>query len=307
MKILLLGANGQVGWELTRSLLPLGDLMACARNSADLTDLAKLRIVVRETAPTIIVNAAAYTAVDKAESEPELAHRINAEAVDVLAEEARRLGAWLMHYSTDYVFDGTTSVPYVEDDKTNPLNVYGRTKLQGEKAIRAKEGCRHIIFRTSWVFSSRGSNFVRTILRLARERDELKVVSDQIGAPTSAELIADVSALVIRHIQGHAHSADQMGGTYHLVANGETSWHQYAEFVLTAAGRYGDRFKTMAKRIVPITTSEYPSPAKRPLNSRLDTGKLVATFSLTLPPWQMHVSRAVAEIFEGGCVAAHKP
>lgn len=299
MKILLLGANGQVGRELRRSLVSLGDLIAFDRNAADLENLSRLRTTVRDMAPTIIVNAAAYTMVDKAESEIGRAHRINAEAVQVLAEEARRLGAWLARYSTDYVFDGTKSGAYTEADETNPLNVYGRTKLQGEESIRATEGCRHIIFRTSWVFSSRGSNFIKTILRLATERDELKVVSDQIGAPTSAELIADVSALVMRHIQGNANPADQVGGTYHVVPRGETTWRRYAEFVLALAADYGDRFKVMSKRVVPITTAEYPTPAKRPLNSRLDTGKLMTTFGLALPPWEAHVSRAVVEILEG--------
>jgi dTDP-4-dehydrorhamnose reductase len=299
MKILLLGANGQVGWELKRSLVPLGDLIACDRNSVNLENLSNLRTTVRDIAPTIIVNAAAYTMVDKAESEVERAHRINAEAVQILAEEALKLGAWLVHYSTDYVFDGTKSGVYTEGDETNPLSAYGRTKIEGEKAIRATEGCRHIIFRTSWVFSSRGSNFIKTILRLANERDELKVVSDQIGVPASAELIADVSALVIRHIQSNANPSAQAGGTYHLVPRGETTWCRYAEFVLSMAADYGEKFKVMSKRIVPITTAEYPSPAKRPLNSRLDTGKLITTFGVTLPAWEMHVARAVAEILEG--------
>lgn len=297
MKILLLGANGQVGWELRRSLVPLGDLIACDRTAVDLNDLIGLRTVVREIAPTIIVNAAAYTMVDKAESEVERAHRINAEAVQILAEEARRLGAWLVHYSTDYVFDGAKSGAYAEGDETRPLNAYGRTKLQGEEAIRATEGCRHIIVRTSWVFSSRGCNFIKAILRLAKERDELKVVSDQIGAPVSAELIADVSALVIRRLQSLP--SDRIGGTYHLVPRGETSWYRYAEFILNMAAEYDEKFKVISKRLVPITTAEYLSPAKRPLNSRLDTGKLITTFGLALPAWEMHVARAVTEILHG--------
>lgn len=297
MNILLLGAHGQVGWELQRALVPLGDVIACDRTRVDLENLSTLRTAVRAMAPAIIVNAAAYTMVDQAESEVERAHRINADAVHLLAEEARRLGAWLMHYSTEYVFDGTQSGAYAEGDEPNPLNAYGRTKLEGEQAIRATEGCRHIIFRTSWVFSSRGRNFITTILRLAQEREELRVVSDQIGAPTSAELIADISALVLRHIQRQA--ADHIGGTYHVVPRGETTWYRYAEFIVRLAAEYGQKVNVRSTRIVPITTAEYPSPAKRPLNSRLDTGKLVATFGVALPPWERHVARAVAEILEG--------
>lgn len=262
----------------------------------DLGDLSSLRTAVREIAPAIIVNAAAYTMVDRAESEVERAHRLNVEAVRVLAEETRRLGAWLVHYSTDYVFDGTKSGAYAEGDETNPLNTYGRTKLLGEMAIRATEGCHHLIFRTSWVYSSRGRNFIKTILRLARERDELKVVSDQIGAPTSAELIADVSAFVIRHVQSNP--ADQIGGTYHLVPHGETTWYRYAEFLLNMAEEYGERLKLKAKGLVPIATAEYPSPARRPLNSRLGAGKLITTFGLALPAWEMHVARAITELLQ---------
>lgn len=299
MKILLLGKDGQVGWELQRALAPVGNVIACNRREADLDALDALRALVRDHSPDVVVNAAAYTAVDKAESEPERARRINTDAVGVLAEEVRRLKGWLVHYSTDYVFDGLKSDAYVESDATAPQSVYGLTKRDGEEAIRAT-GCRHLIFRTSWVFAARGGNFAKTMLRLAKERDGLKVVSDQIGAPTSAELIADVSALALYRIGFDAAFAARASGTYHLAAGGETSWHGYAQFVLSQALRHGAQLRALPERVQPIPTSAYPLPARRPANSRLDTTKLQTTFGVTLPPWQYHVQRLIAELFTGG-------
>lgn len=295
MRILLLGKDGQVGWELQRALAPLGDLVAYGRDPANLEDLDALRALVRECAPQVVVNAAAYTAVDKAESEPERAHRVNAAAVGVLAEEVARLDGYLVHYSTDYVFDGCKDGAYLEDDPTGPLSVYGRTKHAGELALAAA-GCRHLTFRTSWVFAARGGNFAKTMLRLARERDELKVVADQVGAPTSAELIADVTALCLYRVLHDPDLAERATGIYHLVADGATSWHQYAQFVLDQAERRGVALKVTAPRVQPIPTSAYPTPARRPANSRLDTRKLRDTFAVVLPPWQYHVERLLAEI-----------
>ncbi|TVT52977.1 MAG: dTDP-4-dehydrorhamnose reductase [Azoarcus sp. PHD] len=293
MKILLLGKDGQVGWELQRALAPLGELVALGRQgrdglSGDLSDPAALRATVDAVAPDVIVNAAAHTAVDKAESEAELAQRINAEAPGVLAQVAASRGAVLVHYSTDYVFDGSGSTPWQEDDATGPLSVYGRSKLDGEEAIRAS-GCRHLIFRTSWVYAARGGNFARTMLRLAAEREHLTVIADQIGAPTGAELIADVSAHAVRSLRARP----ELSGTYHLAAAGETSWHGYASFVIEAARARGVALKV--GEIAPIPTTDYPTPATRPLNSRLDTTRLSAAFGLSLPPWQDGVARMLDE------------
>ncbi|AWI75253.1 dTDP-4-dehydrorhamnose reductase [Parazoarcus communis] len=293
MKILLLGKDGQVGWELQRALAPLGELVALGRQgrdglSGDLSDPAALRTTVDAVAPDVIVNAAAHTAVDKAESEAELAQRINADAPGVLAQAAVSRGAVLVHYSTDYVFDGSGSTPWQEDDATGPLSVYGRSKLDGEEAIRAS-GCRHLIFRTSWVYAARGGNFARTMLRLAAERERLTVIADQIGAPTGAELIADVSAHAVRSLRARP----ELSGTYHLAAAGETSWHGYAEFVIEAARARGVALKV--GEIAPIPTTDYPTPAARPLNSRLDTTRLSAAFGLSLPPWQDGVARMLDE------------
>lgn len=294
MKILLLGCGGQVGWELQRALAPLGELLALGHAGAeglcgDFCDPAGLRATVDAVAPDVIVNAAAHTAVDKAESEPDLARRINAEAVGVLAEAAARHQVWLVHYSTDYVFDGSGTRPWQEDDATGPLSVYGRTKLEGEQAIRAS-GCAHLIFRTSWVYAARGGNFAKTMLRLAAERERLAVIADQIGAPTGADLIADVTAHALRA----ALSRPELGGTYHLVASGETSWHTYAGFVFDTARALGKDLKVA--EVAPISTADYPTPATRPLNSRLDTGKLQHTFGLHLPHWQQGVARMLHEI-----------
>jgi len=298
MKILLLGKNGQVGWELQRALAPLGEVVALDRHGeqglcGDLADLDGLTATLRALDPDVIVNAAAYTAVDKAESEPELALRINGEAPGVLAREAARLGAWLVHYSTDYVFDGSGEQPWREDAPTGPLSVYGRSKLAGEAAIAAS-GARALVFRTSWVYAARGGNFAKTMLRLARERDQLRVIADQIGAPTGAELIADVTAHALRQVLGSA-DASSLGGIYHLAAAGETSWFDYARFVLLQAEQAGEVLKVGHEQIEAIPTSAYPTPAQRPLNSRLDTTKLQETFGLHLPNWQDGVARMLTE------------
>ena len=296
MKILLLGKNGQVGWELQRSLSSLGELVACDFDSpgdlkADFSQPESLAPLVRRERPDLIVNAAAHTAVDKAESEPELARALNATAPGVLAREAATLGAWLLHYSTDYVFDGSGNAPRDEDAPTGPLSVYGQTKLEGEQLIRAS-GCPHLILRTSWVYAARGGNFARTMLRLAAERDSLNVIDDQIGAPTGADLLADVSALALRS----AIQQPALGGTYHCVAAGETSWHGYARFVIEWARANGQPVRVATDALRPIATSAYPTPARRPLNSRLATSRLQSAFGLRLPPWQAGVERMLREV-----------
>ena len=295
IKILLLGKNGQVGWELQRSLAPIGDLVALDSDSNDycgnFTNLAGLAETIRAIAPQIIVNAAAHTAVDRAESEPELARTINALAPAVLAQEARRVGAWLVHYSTDYVFDGSGDSPRAESDETGPLSVYGNTKLEGESAI-IESGCKHLIFRTSWVYAARGGNFAKTMLKLAQERDALKVIDDQIGAPTGAELLADVTAHAIRK----AVISSDVSGLYHLVASGEISWHGYASFVIEFARQHGVEVKVASDAIQAVSTSAFPTPARRPLNSRLLNTKLQNTFDINLPGWQSGVTRLLTEI-----------
>ena len=295
MKILLFGKGGQVGWELQRSLAPLGEVVALDFDGADglcgdFTDCAGLAETVRQVRPEVIVNAAAYTAVDKAESEAELARLINATAPGVLADEAQRVGAWLVHYSTDYVFDGSGSSPRKESDAPGPLSVYGRTKLEGEQAVARCD--KHLIFRTSWVYALRGANFAKTILRLARERDSLKVIDDQIGAPTGAELLADVTAHAIRA----AFSRPDLAGVYHLAAGGEISWHGYARLVVEAANKLGVPLLLQPQAIEAIPTSAYPTAAQRPLNSRLDTSKLRSAFGLNLPDWQAGVVRVLDEV-----------
>ena len=295
-RILLLGADGQVGWELRRALLPLGEVVPTTRAQADLSDLdpTGLRALLARERPQVIVNAAAYTAVDKAEAEPALAQRINAEAPQVLAEYAAAQGAWLLHYSTDYVFDGTKPGAYTERDAPNPQSAYGRSKLAGEQAIAAS-GCRHLILRTSWVYAARGGNFAKTMLRLAAERDSLRVVADQFGAPTSAELIADVSAHALHHAL-HAPGGTSCSGLYHLSAQGSTSWHGYAQHVLAQAAARGMALRCTPDAVQPIATADYPLPAPRPANSRLDCSKLQTTFGLHLPPWQTQVQRLIDEL-----------
>jgi dTDP-4-dehydrorhamnose reductase len=304
-KILLLGCNGQVGWELQRALAPLGELTALDFDDfagrgdlapgvparADFSQPDSLPALLQALRPEIVVNAAAHTAVDKAEGEPALARTINATAPGVLAREAARLGAWLVHYSTDYVFDGSGVTARAEDAPTGPLSVYGHTKLEGEEAIRAS-GCRHLILRTSWVYAARGGNFAKTMLKLAAEREMLKVIEDQVGAPTGAELLADVTAHALRRLLADP----PLAGTYHCVAAGETSWHGYACFVLEQARAAGRALKVAPEAVQAISTSAFPTPARRPLNSRLDTTKLQRSFGLHLPPWQQGVQRMLAEV-----------
>jgi len=277
VKILLTGSTGQVGYELARSLQGVGEVVAVDRQRMDLSDLDQVRDVIRQVRPGLIVNPAAYTAVDKAESEPALAHRINAEAPGLMAREAKLLGAAMVHYSTDYVFDGTAPAARVEDDPTGPLNVYGASKLAGEQAIAAA-GIPHLIFRTSWVYGMRGKNFLLTMLRLARERDELRVVADQHGAPTWSRTIADTSALVLA--QARAGGADwwtQHGGVYHLSAQGSTTWCEFTRAIVEAAG--------LDCRVLPITSAEYPTPARRPQYSVLSSERLMTRFC-HLPEWK---------------------
>ena len=268
MRILLTGRNGQVGWELERALAPLGEMIATDRSTLDLTSEEQIRSVVRAVKPNVIVNAAAYTAVDKAESEPELAMRINGFAPGVLAEEAKRLGALLVHYSTDYVFDGEKATPYDEDDEPNPINVYGRTKLEGERAVKAS-GCRHLVLRTSWVYGARGKNFLLTMLRLARERSELRVVDDQVGAPTSSGAIARATAQCLRR---------NAQGLYHFAAAGRVSWCGFARAILARA-----RIDTP---VVAIRSEDYPTPARRPRNSCLDCSRLRADCGVSIASWE---------------------
>ena len=293
MKILLLGCGGQVGWELQRSLAPLGEVVACDFDTAlkaDFSQPESLSALVATVQPEVIVNAAAHTAVDKAESEPDFARALNATAPGVLAREAAARGALLVHYSTDYVFDGSGNTPRDERAPTAPLSVYGHTKLEGEQLIAAS-GCTHLILRTSWVYAARGSNFAKTMLKLAAEREALNVIDDQIGAPTGADLLADVTAHAIPRLRAQA----ARSGLYHCVAAGETSWHGYAQFVIEHARSAGASVKVAADAVRPIPTSAYPTPATRPLNSRLATDKLRAAFGLVLPPWQQGVRRMLVE------------
>ncbi|MCX8517001.1 MAG: dTDP-4-dehydrorhamnose reductase, partial [Rhodoferax sp.] len=298
MKILLLGSSGQVGWELQRSLCVLGELIALTADSSrnpqglcgNLSDLDGLANTVQTVKPDVIVNAAAHTAVDKAETEPALARCVNARAPAVLARQAKMLGAWLVHYSTDYVFDGSGTLPWQETDPTGPLNVYGQTKLEGEQAVA--QNPQHLILRTSWVYGARGDNFAKTMLRLASERDVLNVIDDQIGAPTSAELLADITAHTLRTVLARP----ALAGLYHCAASGHTSWHGYAQFVLETAQSLGATPKVSASQVTAIGSACYPTPAKRPLNSRLDTRKLQQCFDLQLPQWQLGVARMLNEV-----------
>jgi dTDP-4-dehydrorhamnose reductase len=298
MKILLFGRGGQVGWELQRSLSLLGEVVALDFDAlqnpyglcGSFSDLAGLAVTVQAVRPQLIVNAAAHTAVDKAESEPEFARSLNALAPGVLAAEALKLNAWLVHYSTDYVFNGSGNVPWQETDATDPLSVYGQTKLEGEQAVAVNP--KHLTLRTSWVYATRGGNFAKTMLRLACERESLTVIDDQIGAPTSAELLADVTAHAIRA----AIAQPELAGLYHCVAAGETTWHGYAKFVLQTAQALGNTLKAGPDKVAPTSTASYPTPAQRPLNSRLNTRKLREAFGLTLPHWQTGVARMLTEI-----------
>lgn len=296
MKILLLGKNGQVGWQLQRSLAPHGRLVACGHAECDLGNLDRVRAVVREVAPQVIVNAAAYTAVDKAESEPELAHRINAEAPAVLADEAARIGSLLVHYSTDYVFNGEQARPYVETDAVDPKSVYGRTKLAGEETVLASSA-RALIFRTSWVFGPRGGNFVKTILRLAKERGNLNVVDDQVGSPTPAALIATVTGVVLALLrQGRAMAADEKR-LYHLAAARPVSWCEFARTIVGLARQTpGFDLELEAAGIRAIPSSDYPTPACRPMNSCLDCSRLEGDFGLQMPDWQPYLERMLQQL-----------
>ena len=296
MKILLFGKNGQVGWELQRSLAVLGEIVAVDTDSAppwraDFLDGDSLNALVRAVAPDVIVNAAAHTAVDKAEGEPDVAVAINATAVGTLARAAAARDAWFIHYSTDYVFDGSGSAPWTEASTPGPLSVYGRSKLEGEELVR-QSGCRHLVFRTSWVYAARGGNFAKTMLQLARTRDALSVIDDQIGAPTGAELLADITAQACRAVGARP----GLGGTYHAVAGGETSWHGYARHVIEVARQQGDAIRVAPEAIRPVPSSAYPQAATRPKNSRLDTRKLRDAFGFVLPPWQSGVDRMLSEV-----------
>ena len=295
MNILLFGKGGQVGWELQRSLSVLGSVTALDFDSTehcgDFSNPAGVADTVRALRPDVIVNAAAHTAVDKAESEAEFARTLNATTPGALAQEAAKLGAWLVHYSTDYVFDGSGSRPWVETDTPAPLSVYGRTKLEGEQLI-AEAGAKHLILRTSWVYAARGGNFAKTMLRLAQERERLTVIDDQWGAPTGADLLADVTAHALRHLQQRPQDA----GLYHCVAAGETNWNQYAKYVLAQAQKAQIATKIVAKEVAPVPTSAFPTPAVRPHNSRLGTHKLQSTFGLQMPHWQQGVARMLTKI-----------
>jgi dTDP-4-dehydrorhamnose reductase len=294
MRILLLGKNGQVGWELQRALAPLGEVIALDRHSThhcgDLTNPEGLAKTVRDTQPDVIVNAAAYTAVDKAESDLNNAELINAISVEALACAARDVKALLVHYSTDYVFDGSGDRPWREDDMTSPLNAYGRTKRQGEEAIIAN-AANYLIFRTSWVYAAKGNNFAKTMIRLAQERETLAVINDQFGAPTGAELIADCTAHAIKSTLANP----EKSGVYNLIASGVTTWHAYAELVIRYVRDKGVPLKVTA--INTVDTAAFPTPAKRPSNSRLHTEKLTTTFDLTLPDWQQGVTRMLDELY----------
>lgn len=297
MKILILGKNGQVGWELQRALAPLGEVVALDRSGhdtnpilcGDLGNLEGLRQTIAGLKPDVIVNAAAYTAVDKAENESELAHLINGQAPKILAEEAKKVNALLVHYSTDYVFSGEGEAPWYEKDEPAPVNQYGRSKLEGEQAIQ-ESGCKYLIFRTSWVYAAKGNNFAKTMLRLASERQTLSVISDQFGAPTSAALLADCTAHAIYQTIRNP----QLIGLYHLAASGITTWYDYASLVIENAKARGQALAVA--KINPIATANYPTPAKRPHNSRLDTTKFCDSFELVLPEWQYGVIRMLDEI-----------
>lgn len=298
MKLLVTGANGQVGWELARSLMPLGDVIALDRSRCDLSRPAALAALIGELAPDVIVNAAAYTAVDRAESDETAATLINGAAPGELARVAKRSGALLVHYSTDYVFDGTKPAPYDEDDPVAPINAYGRSKLAGELAIR-ESGCDHLIFRTTWVFAARGGNFVRTMLRLGAERDSLQVVADQIGAPTWARNIADATALAVARAQAERQQHSFSSGVFNLASRGETCWHGFAETIFAAARAQLPGIGLKVAAVTPIPSSAYPTPAARPANSRLAPGKLQARFGIVMPRWDDALARCLDDLAGG--------
>ncbi len=296
MKILLFGSQGQVGFELQRSLAGLGQVIACDRTMVDLEDLTTLEAFIRSNKPTVIINAAAYTQVDKAEQETALAEKINATAPGVMAKIAKELNSLLIHYSTDYIFNGNQTDPYNETDPIDPVNIYGKTKAQGEALIRAA-GCRHLILRTSWVYAAHGYNFARTILNLAKQRGSLNIVADQIGVPTSAELIADITAFMLYRIQWDPAFSDFQGDTFNLTAQGSTSWYGFASYLIAHAHHVGMNLKVTPDKITAISTTQYPTPAKRPANSLLSTKKISTQFGLQLPPWQWHADRFLSQFY----------
>ncbi len=300
MKILLFGKNGQVGWELCESLVPLGEVISLGSNDVDFTDTEAIRNCVKNYAPDIIVNAVAYTAVDKAELNQKDAYLINSKAVKVLAEEALRINAFLIHYSTDYVFNGQKKLPYTEEDLPDPLNIYGKTKLQGDLYIQ-QSGCRYIIFRVSWVFSSHGQNFAKTILKLAKSHKELKIINDQTGVPTSAKLIASITSLILYKVINDT-SGKLFYGIYNLSAIGKVSWYDFAKTLIKQAKTLGASLNCDPENIIPITTQEYPLPAKRPMNSLLDISKLQQHFSLQIPSWELYSGRLVKDLIEKGYI-----
>ncbi|MEQ1530056.1 MAG: dTDP-4-dehydrorhamnose reductase [Methylococcales bacterium] len=294
MKILVTGGTGQVGWELRRTLQALGEVVSVSREQADLSDLDALRRTLQTIKPDIVVNPAAYTAVDKAETDQEQAFLVNAKAPGVLAEEVKKLGGLLIHYSTDYVFDGSNSVAYTETDATNPLNVYGKSKLAGEQAIQAI-GCQHLLIRTSWVYAARGQNFLKTILRLAAEREELNIVADQIGSPTWARLIAEVTAHMLRQSVLEIRQDDFHSDVYNLTSAGSTSWHGFAQAIVNVAHKQG-KLQHKNPNIKPIPATAYPVPAPRPANSRLSVSKLETHFNLLMPSWRDALQMCMEEI-----------
>ena len=294
-KILVTGMNGQVGFELMKTLAPLGKVIGVDVKDCDLAQSAMIDALLDRVKPDIIVNPAAYTAVDKAESEPTVAHAINAQAPKTLARQASRRNIPIIHFSTDYIFDGTKEEPYVEDDTPNPKSVYGKTKWLGEEAVR-QNAAKHVILRTSWVFGAHGVNFLKTMLKLSKERDKMSIVSDQIGAPTSARMLAEVTAEIVKQLLQEF--SYRKYGTYHLVADGETSWYGYAKYVVEQANALGMETKLTPKNIKAIKTKDFPLPAARPANSRLDTAKVIETFGVTLPTWQSEVDLVLSELIK---------